>query len=189
LSGLRAAGVASLVRVRVRPWPVTATRARAASLAGTSRTAPHRPAAAAPAAGRSRSRPPPPRPARATVKRTSASAGSCGHQCRTGPSRARSPGYRALDRHRQLMRIYPDDHPVCPLRLLGHAPATCQRGRAPLLRAQHTLLEPRPATAPGQDACQKRATLTSRDGQPLKERLAGHLTRACADPGHLKRHK
>jgi membrane carboxypeptidase/penicillin-binding protein PbpC len=42
----------------------------------------------------------------------------------------------------------------------------CQRGRATLLRAEQTLLEPRLATAPGQDARQKRAIpcVTNADG-------------------------
>ena len=49
-----------------------------------------------------------------------------------------------------------------------------------------TLFEPHPATASGQAARQKRATLISPGGQPREERPAGHLTRACGDPSGSK---
>jgi hypothetical protein len=55
-----------------------------------------------------------------------------------------------------------------------------------LFRAEQTLLEPRPATAPGQDARQKRATPAVQAGSRKKERPAGHLTRACASPGVME---
>ena len=41
----------------------------------------------------------------------------------------------------------------------------------------------------GQGACHERATPNDPGGQPQRERPARHLTRACAGPGGLKRHK
>jgi len=60
--------------------------------------------------------------------------------------------------HRQLVRVNPDDHPVHRHASSPWGRSLCRRERSTLLRADQTLLEPRPATAPGQDASHERAT-------------------------------
>jgi len=143
--------------------------------------------AAVPAAARSRSRLPPPRPARAIAGHSPATAGSCAHQCRTGLSPARSPAC-----------LWPRSSPTA---CAGPAPmitrsitSTSSLGMYLSARRGNTTSswadphEPRLATAPGQGACQIRAT-PNHGGQPQTERPAEHLTRACAGPGGLKRHK
>jgi len=166
-----------------RPCPVSNTRARAASLAGTSRTRSPLASSRCVRGGRSRSRLPPPRSARATAARPGAAGGSCARRWRTGDGPQDLPVVPGFDRYRQLVRVNPDNHPVHRHASSPWGRSLCRRGRATLLRAEQTLLEPRLATAPGQDACHERATPISPGGQRQRERPAGHLTRACASPG------
>jgi hypothetical protein len=49
--------------------------------------------------------------------------------------------------------------------------------------------EPAIATTPGRTACHERATPRHTVGSRNESAPAGHLTRACADPGCLERHK
>jgi hypothetical protein len=46
-----------------------------------------------------------------------------------------------------------------------------------------------PPRHPAKAHAGKEPRSANQDGQPQKERLTGHLIRACADPDDLKRHK
>src|SRR5215211_7674631 len=85
-----------------------------------------------------------------------------------------------LDRHRLLVWVDTHDHTAHIIDLLARA--VRRRGRAGLLRAGQSPLEPRLTTAPGGTACQMRATPPAGVGSRCNE-SAPPSTSTTAWPG------